>query len=40
LEGGDKIYEDGGYSGGNMQRPGLKELLDDVAKGQIDIIVV
>ena len=36
----NEIYEDGGYSGGNMQRPGLKELLDDVAKGQIDIIVV
>ena len=36
----NKVYEDGGYSGGNMQRPGLKELLDDVAKGQIDIIVV
>jgi site-specific DNA recombinase len=35
-----KVYEDGGYSGGNMQRPGLKELLDDVAKGLIDIIVV
>jgi site-specific DNA recombinase len=36
----NKIYEDGGYSGGNLQRPGLKELLDDVAKGLIDIIVV
>ncbi len=36
----NKVYEDGGYSGGNMQRPGLKELLDDVAKGLIDIIVV
>ena len=36
----NKIYEDGGYSGGNMQRPGLKLLLDDVANGQIDIIVV
>jgi site-specific DNA recombinase len=35
-----KVYEDGGYSGGNMQRPGLKELLDDVGKGEIDIIVV
>ncbi len=36
----NKVYEDGGYSGGNMQRPGLKELLDDVAKDKIDIIVV
>ena len=34
------LVKQGVYSGGNMQRPGLKELLDDVAKGQIDIIVV
>ena len=36
----NKVYEDGGYSGGNMHRPGLKQLLDDVAKNLIDIIVV
>ena len=35
-----KVYEDGGYSGGNMDRPGLKELLTDVDAGKIDIIVV
>ena len=35
-----KIYEDGGYSGGNMDRPGLKELLADIEAGKIDIIVV
>ncbi|MEO7382531.1 MAG: recombinase family protein [Paracoccaceae bacterium] len=35
-----RIYEDGGYSGGNMDRPGLQQLLEDVAKGLIDIIVV
>jgi site-specific DNA recombinase len=34
------IYEDGGYSGGNMERPGLQQLLGDVAAGKIDIIVV
>jgi len=35
-----KVYEDGGYSGGNMDRPGLKELMSDVEAGLIDIIVV
>jgi site-specific DNA recombinase len=33
-------YDDGGFSGGNMQRPGLKRLLADVAAGKIDIILV
>ena len=34
------IHEDGGYSGGNMERPGLKQLMTDVEAGKIDIIVV
>lgn len=33
-------YDDGGYSGGNMERPGLKRLLSDVADGRVDIILV
>jgi site-specific DNA recombinase len=33
-------YDDGGFSGGNMERPGLKQLLADVALGKIDVIVV
>jgi len=33
-------YDDGGYSGGTMQRPALKRLLDDVEAGKIKIIVV
>ncbi len=33
-------YDDGGYSGGNMDRPALKRLLLDVQNGLIDIIVV
>ena len=33
-------YDDGGYSGGNMDRPGLKRLLGDVRAGLVDIIVV
>jgi site-specific DNA recombinase len=34
------IYDDGGYSGGNVQRPALKRLLEDVAQHRIKIIVV
>jgi DNA invertase Pin-like site-specific DNA recombinase len=33
-------YDDGGFSGGNMQRPALKHLLDDITAGKIDTIVV
>ena len=33
-------YDDGGFSGGNMKRPALQKLLDDVDAGKIDIIVV
>ena len=34
------IYDDGGYSGGNMDRPGLKALMAEVAAGRVDVIVV
>jgi DNA invertase Pin-like site-specific DNA recombinase len=33
-------YDDGGFSGGNMERPGLRALLDLVDAGQVDVIVV
>ena len=33
-------YDDGGFSGGNMERPGLKALLADVDAGLVDVIVV
>src|SRR6476646_6505536 len=33
-------YDDGGLSGGNMERPALKQLLADVAAGRVHIIVV
>ena len=33
-------YDDGGYSGGNIERPGLKRLLADVEAGSVDTIVV
>ena len=34
------IYDDGGLSGGTLQRPALQRLLSDVADDRIDIIVV
>jgi DNA invertase Pin-like site-specific DNA recombinase len=33
-------YDDGGWSGGNVARPGLQQLLADVAAGKVDVIVV
>ena len=33
-------YDDGGFSGGNMERPALQRLLADIQGGRIDIIVV
>jgi DNA invertase Pin-like site-specific DNA recombinase len=33
-------YDDGGYSGGSMERPALQRLLDDIKAKRIDIVVV
>ena len=33
-------YDDGGFSGGNTDRPALQRLLDDVRAGKVDVIVV
>jgi len=33
-------YDDGGYSGGTMERPALRRLLADVDAGLIDVVVV
>jgi site-specific DNA recombinase len=33
-------YDDGGFSGGNTERPALQRLLQDVQPGKIDVIVV
>ncbi len=39
-EGTAELYDDGGFSGGSMDRPGLKQLLQDVIAGKVDVIVV
>lgn len=33
-------YDDGGFSGGNMERPGLKRLLADIEAGKVDIVLL
>jgi site-specific DNA recombinase len=33
-------YDDGGFTGGNMERPALKRLLGDIEDGKVDCIVV
>ena len=33
-------FDDGGFSGGNTDRPALQRLLDDVRAGKVDVIVV
>lgn len=34
------LYDDGGFSGGSMDRPGLKRLLAEVEAGRVDVILV
>ncbi|MEM6550519.1 MAG: recombinase family protein [Planctomycetota bacterium] len=36
----DQHYDDGGFTGGNMERPGLQELLQDIELGAVDVVVV
>src|SRR5215210_1468478 len=35
-----KHYDDGGISGGTMERPALQDLLTDIKSGKIDVVVV
>jgi site-specific DNA recombinase len=35
-----ELYNDGGCSGGSMNRPGLLQLLEDVSVGKVDVIIV
>ena len=36
----EKPYDDGGISGGHMERNGLQTLLSDIRAGQVDVVVV
>ena len=33
-------YDDGGFSGSNLERPALQQLIADIRAGRIDIVVV
>ena len=33
-------YDDGGFSGGTLERPALKRLLSDIEAGRVDVVVV
>jgi DNA invertase Pin-like site-specific DNA recombinase len=33
-------YDDGGFSGGNLERPALQRLIADIRAGRVDIVVV
>lgn len=33
-------YDDGGFSGGTLERPALKRLLGDIEAGRVDVVVV
>ena len=33
-------YDDGGYTGGNMERPALQRLLADIHAGKVDCVLV
>ncbi len=34
------LYDDGGFSGGNIERPALKRLLADIDQKQVNVVVV
>ena len=34
------LYDDGGFSGGNMERPALKRLIADIEAGLVNVIIV
>ncbi len=36
----EKQYNDGGFSGGTLERPAVKELFQDIEAGEVDIVVV
>ena len=35
-----KRYDDGGISGAHLDRPAVQELLDDIAEGEVNVVVV
>jgi DNA invertase Pin-like site-specific DNA recombinase len=36
----ERRYEDGGYTGANLERPALRALMQDIESGQVDCVIV
>jgi DNA invertase Pin-like site-specific DNA recombinase len=36
----ERRYDDGGYSGANLERPALRALMEDIQSGQVDCVLV
>jgi site-specific DNA recombinase len=36
----ERRYEDGGYTGANLERPALSALMEDIESGQVDCVLV
>jgi site-specific DNA recombinase len=36
----ERRYEDGGYTGANLERPALRALMEDIESGQVDCVMV
>ena len=36
----ERRYEDGGYTGANLERPALRALMEDIDAGQVDCVLV
>ena len=36
----NEMYDDGGFSGGTIERPALQKLLSDIGAGKVDVVVV
>jgi DNA invertase Pin-like site-specific DNA recombinase len=36
----EEVYDDGGFTGANIERPGFQKLLEHVRQGLIDVVVI